>query len=65
LQTGPLEVSGETRAPESHFSGVLHTLRGFKIPVRWAAPVGCAGFDAGLEVHARAGYQIALGFATH
>jgi hypothetical protein len=40
-------------------------VRGFKIPVRWAAPVGCAGFDAGLEVHARAGYQIALGFATH
>jgi hypothetical protein len=27
LQTGPLEVSGETRAPESHFSGVLHTHR--------------------------------------
>src|SRR6266496_262337 len=42
------------------------SVRGFKIPVRWAGRVGCAGLNAGLEVGARAReYQIALGFATH
>ena len=32
----------------------LVVLRGFKIPVQGAAPVGCAGLDAGLELDARA-----------
>jgi len=38
-------AAGEERPPSG--------LRGFKIPVRWAAPVGCAGFDAGFDAGLR------------
>ncbi len=51
-----------TRLPSKE---LVEDREGFQNSGSMAAPVGCAGFDGVLEVHARAGYQIALGFATH